>query len=77
MDTTELLLLDPLNRELVSLLAASSSHDADKQLWLVLIPVMTLDEKNQLKASLERQIEHDIEYDERILQIFIKKMATV
>ncbi len=77
MDINEILLLDPVNRELISLLAASNNHDAEKQLWVTLIPVMTKEEKLQLKASLERQIQSDIDYDERVLKTFIKKMATV
>ena len=77
MDIDEILLLNPENRELVSLLAASSNHNAEKQLWLTLIPVMTDAEKKELKASLERQIQQDIDYDERVLKTFIKKLATV
>lgn len=75
MDITELLLADPTNRELIGLLAASSAHSAEKQLWVTLIPVMSDDEKTELKQNLEKQIQEDIEYDERVLKHFIKKMA--
>lgn len=75
MDITEILLTDPVNRELIGLLAASSAHAAEKQLWITLIPVMTDNEKNQLKQNLEKQIQEDIDYDEQVLKHFIKKMA--
>lgn len=76
MDFTQILLSDATNRELVCLLVASALHESEKQLWLTLIPVMSDAEKKQLKRTLEAQIQALMEYDEKLLKLFIERTTT-
>ncbi len=73
MDITEMLLSDATNRELVCLLVASGLHESEKQLWLTMIPVMSDEDKKELKTTLESQIQTLMDYDEILLAKFITK----
>lgn len=61
---------NPVDRDIVALLAVSNLHAAEKKIWLDLLPGMTLDEKEQLKKNLEEEVMYEAEMSKEALQQF-------
>ncbi|MBI5412786.1 hypothetical protein HZA42_00375 [Candidatus Peregrinibacteria bacterium] len=53
------LLENPLNRDVVSLLAACNIPALEKRVWIDLLPDMTDEEKEDLKENLTEEAEYE------------------
>lgn len=73
---THPLLKNPLNRDVVSMLAVSNLLPLEKELWLEVLPDMTDDEKEKLRANLQRELKYEAQVSETVLTQFLTALES-
>lgn len=69
--TTDPLMNNELNRDIISLLAVSKIPPLEKRMWLAALPHMTDEEKTELKENLEQEVEYEIKVTEQATETFL------
>lgn len=65
------LLKDPLNAEIVGLLAATKLSEVEKRLWVFALPKMLEKQKLELKGNLEKELEYEMRVEENARNQFL------
>lgn len=70
------LLKDPLNYDIISILAVSNLMPLEKELWLAVLPDMTIEEKEELKHNLQGELQYEKQVSAQTLEQFVAKVAS-
>ncbi|MEK7523913.1 MAG: hypothetical protein AAB588_02665 [Patescibacteria group bacterium] len=65
------LLKDPLNAEIVGLLAATKLSEVEKRLWVFALPKISEKQKLDLKGNLEKELEYEMKVEEKARNQFL------
>ncbi len=61
---------DPLNQDIVALLLLTKFTDSQKRFWLAALEYMTVEEKEQLRARLNKELDYELGNEERAVKQF-------
>lgn len=68
------LLKNPLNRDLIALLAACNLSALEKELWVAVLPDMTHEEKEALRENLKKELDYEVKISEEAIQQFVQAL---
>lgn len=66
------LLKNPVNRDIISLLAACNLPSLEKGLWMAVLPDMTDDEKAALRENLKRELDYEVKISDEEMRQFLE-----
>lgn len=67
--------LDSLTEDILNLLAASNLPQAEKEMWVNLLPDMIESEKKDLKELLEKEIDYEFTTAEKEAKKFLQVLS--
>jgi hypothetical protein len=67
-------LQNPLNKEIVSMLAVSNLLPLEKELWLEVLPDMTDEEKEELRDNLKSELKYEANISEKAITQFVTSL---
>ena len=68
------LLKDPLNYDIISILAVSNLMPLEKELWLAVLPDMTVKEKEELIHNLQGELQYEKQVSAQALEQFVSML---
>ncbi len=68
------LLKDPLNYDIISILAVSNLMPLEKELWLAVLPDMTVKEKEELIHNLQGELQYEKQVSAQALEQFVSTL---